>query len=172
MPPSSTGCTPPSRLPASRWWPSGTRSATAGSSGPVPPSTAGRSRPGSPTANLEGNESGPSGASRMSSRTRPTTPPSTDDVVHHLHDGELLSGRDGIKAVGARVTGVATDIRVTVTVTVADGLVVVDRSSWHSRRQPPADSPGREPHLPAARRPYLRALAGRRAQLLSDHLHQ
>jgi ketosteroid isomerase-like protein len=51
----------------------------------------------------------------------------TDDFVHHLPYGGLPSGRDGMKAVGELVTGLINDIRVTVSMTVADGGLVADR---------------------------------------------
>ena len=51
----------------------------------------------------------------------------TEDFVHHLPYGGLPSGRDGMKAVGELVTALINDIRVTVTMTVADGDLVADR---------------------------------------------
>jgi ketosteroid isomerase-like protein len=51
----------------------------------------------------------------------------TPDFVHHLPYGGLPSGREGMKAIGALVTGRITDIKVAVTMTVAEGDLVADR---------------------------------------------
>jgi ketosteroid isomerase-like protein len=53
----------------------------------------------------------------------------TDDFVHHLPYPGLPAGRDGMRAVGALVTGAIRDIRVTVDLIMSEADLVADRVS-------------------------------------------